>query len=191
MTIHTFGDSHSNFPVKNVRTHHLGPRLCNSIGRDGISIKTGFDVNEGDTVIFCFGEIDCRCHIHRFAEDSDYKSVIDFVVVKYFKKISIAVNEITNLKVAIYNVVPTVQKNTVREHPMYPFIGSDEERKKYVLYFNEKLKEKCLEYNYIFFDVYDKYTDENGFLNKSLSDGTLHIGNGKYISEFIDKYGLK
>ena len=50
---------------------------------------------------------------------------------------------------------------------------------------NKKLKEYCVKYNYIFFDVYDKYTDEDGFLNTKLSDGAIHIGDGTFINDFI------
>jgi hypothetical protein len=63
-------------------------------------------------------------------------------------------------------------------------LWTDEERKQYVLYFNKKLKEKCIENNYIFFDIYNNYIDENGFLRKDLSDGSVHIGNGIYINNF-------
>jgi len=85
MTIHTFGDSHSYFGwdnIPNVKIHHLGPKLCYSIGRDGINIKDNSNVcsfgkngitikdnavvKENDVVIFCFGEIDCRCHVHKY-----------------------------------------------------------------------------------------------------------------------------
>lgn len=69
-------------------------------------------------------------------------------------------------------------------------MGTDEERKNYVLYFNKKLKEKCIEKEYIFFDIYDNYIDENGFLRKDLSDGIVHIGNGFYIWNFINQYKL-
>tara|TARA_Y100000996_G_C22057656_1_gene451849 strand:- start:275 stop:475 length:201 start_codon:yes stop_codon:yes gene_type:complete len=62
--------------------------------------------------------------------------------------------------------------------------------KKYVLYFNEKLKEKCIEKEYIFFDIYNNYIDENGYLRKDLSDGSVHIGNGIYISNFIKDNNL-
>ena len=41
------------------------------------------------------------------------------------------------------------------------------------------------EYNFLFFDVYNKYTDSNGFLNKSLSDNNVHIRDGIYLKEFI------
>jgi hypothetical protein len=52
------------------------------------------------------------------------------------------------------------------------------------------LKEKCFEKGYVFFDVYDKYADENGFLRKDLSDDNVHIRNGIYITEFINNYLL-
>ena len=88
MVVHTFGDSHCHNgfqDVPDVRTHPLGPKLCHSVGRDGISIKVGYDVQNADTVIFCFGEIDCRCHVRRYlTESQDYKTVIDAIVRDYF-----------------------------------------------------------------------------------------------------------
>ena len=189
MVIHTFGDSHSfkgwtNIP--NVLTHHLGPKLCFSIGRDGINIKDGYNVNNGDTVIFCFGEIDCRCHIHKhITKGNNYKQIIDNIVNNYFIEIKKAVNTFKNLNTFIYNVVPPIQRHNTPENLAYPYLGTDDERKEYVLYFNEKLKQKCIEYNFLFFDVYNNYIDSYGFLNKSLSDGNVHIRNGVYLKEFI------
>lgn len=189
MVIHTFGDSHSYNGwdgIHYVKTHHLGPKLCFSIGRDGIDIKNGYGVNEGDVVIFCFGEIDCRCHVHKYiTKDTDYKQIIDLIVNKYFEKIKYAVDMFDYIKTVIYNVVPPVQQNNTPENPEYPYLGTDEERKKYVLYFNKKLQEKSIEYNFLFFNIYDSYIDENGFLNKTLSDGTVHIRDGIYLRHFI------
>lgn len=189
MAIHTFGDSHSYYgwkDVPNVLTHHLGAKLCFSVGRDGINIKDGFNVNNGDTVIFCFGEIDCRCQIHKHITDSnDYKKIIDDVVDNYFAKIKIAVDYFDNLTTAIYNVVPPIQKHNTIENESYPFLGTDNERKSYVLYFNEKLQQKCNEYKFIFVNIYNDYVDENGFLNKSLSDGSVHINDGTFLIRFI------
>ena len=73
------------------------------------------------------------------------------------------------------------------ENDAYPYLGTDEERKQYTLYFNEKLKGKCIEKEYIFFDIYNNYIDEFGFLKKDLSDGNVHISNGTYITNFINE----
>jgi len=192
MSIHTIGDSHSYFGfrnIPNVQTHWLGPKLCFSVGRDGISIKNGFNIKEGDRVIFSFGEIDCRCHIHKhISNDKGYKEIINSIVENYFIKIKTAVDEISNLKVFIYNVVPPVEKTVEAENPEYPFLGTDEERKQYTLYFNKTLKEYCSKYNYGFFDIYDKYTDANGFLTKSTVEINIHIGDPTYLKEFIDNH---
>lgn len=191
MVIHTFGDSHASNGwqnIPNIVIHHLGPKLCFSVGRDGINITEGYNVNNGDTLIFCFGEIDCRCHIRKhITETVDYKQIIDKIVNNYFKQIERAVNTFNKINIVIYNVVPPIQKHNTSENPEFPFLGTDDDRKMYVLYFNEKLKEKCIEYNFLFFDVYNNYIDNNGFLNKSLSDGNVHIRNEIYLKQFIEE----
>jgi hypothetical protein len=188
--IHTFGDSHSYSGwggIKDIQIHHLGPKLCFSVGRDGIDIKEGYNVENGDTVIFCFGEIDCRCHVHKHVtEHNDFKQIIDNIVNNYFIQIQTAVNKFDKLNTVIYNVVPPVQKNNTGENSDYPYLGTDDERKSYTLYFNEKLKEKCIKYNFLFFDIYNHYVDSNGFLNKSLSDGNVHIRDGTYLNKFVE-----
>jgi hypothetical protein len=67
MSIHTVGDSHSYYGWSGIIHHHLGAVLCYSFGKEKLNkcdIRN-FDIKDGDTVIFCFGEIDCRCHIHK------------------------------------------------------------------------------------------------------------------------------
>ena len=68
-----------------------------------------------------------------------------------------------------------------------PATGTDEDRKKYTEYMNLKLKEYCEKYSFIFFDIYEKYSDENGFLKRELSDTNCHIKDPIYIEEFILK----
>lgn len=189
MVIRTFGDSRATKgwnDIPDVITYTIGPKLCFSIGRDGIDIKK-FGANNGDTVIFCFGEIDCRCHIYKhITETNSYKQIIDGIVDNYFAKIKTAVDGFDNLKTCVYNVVPPVQSFNTLSNLEYPLIGLDDQRKAYVLYFNEKLQQKCVEYNFLFFNIYDKYVDDNGYLNKSLSDDNVHIRDGVYIREFIE-----
>jgi len=192
MTIHTIGDSHSEKGWNGVSTHWLGPILCYSFGKDPINrcdIRN-FNITDGDTIVFCLGEIDCRCHIHKHVTDTvTYQDIIDNIVDNYFEaiKLNIIRSQLKLKNVCVYNVVPPVQKDNTPENLEYPYLGTDEQRKQYVIYFNKKLKEKCIEYNYIFFDVYEKYVDENGFLRKDLSDGSVHIFNGMHINSFINE----
>lgn len=195
MTIHTIGDSHSYYGWNGVINHHLGPILCYSFGKDILSrcdIRN-FNIKNGDSIVFCFGEIDCRYHIHKHvSETNSFMNIIDNIVDNYFKAIELNINLLNlSLKnICVYNVVPPVQKHMTGENEKYPFLGSDEERKIYTLYFNKKLKEKCNEYKYIYFDVYEKYIDENGYLRKDLSDGHVHILNGIYITNFISENNI-
>ncbi len=136
-------------------------------------------------VTFCFGEIDVRCHIFKhISETMTYTKIIDSLVTNYFLQIKKSTSNRV-LKIAIFNVVPPVRKNTCAENHKYPFLGSDEQRKEFTLYFNKKLKEKCDEYKYVFVDVYKYYADSNGFLISHLSDGGVHINEEKYIKAFL------
>ena len=197
MTIHSFGDSHAYFGLKdcNIEAHYTGPILCYSFGKEKLNrcdIRR-FGVKNDDSVIFCFGEIDCRCHIHKHITNAtSYAMIIDEIVHNYIHAIKINIEncKVKLKKVCIYNIVPPIQKYNTEENPDYPYLGSDEERKKYVLYFNKCLKENCEENNWIFFDVYDSYIDNNGFLNKKLSDGNVHIRDSSFLKEFMNNYLL-
>ena len=202
--IHTFGDSHAidgwnkiHDPV--ICKHHIGAILCYTIGinkenifelnmqRWGLYNSIDYvDVQDNDMVIFSFGEIDCRCHIHKHVTKSfTYQQIIDNIIKNYFESIINVTRKYNNLRICIYNIVPTINKTNCVENPEYPFLGTDEERKAYILYFNQRLREMCNIYNFIFFDVYYKYADSNGYLNKELSDGNIHIRDPTYIKEFL------
>ena len=191
MSIHTFGDSHSSRGwSNNIQTHEIGPLLCYSFGKeklDRCDIRR-YKICDGDTIIFCLGEIDCRCHIHKHITNKiTYKDIINNTVDNYFEAIELNVTTSRlNLKnVCVYNVVPPIKKEGMWENQSFPFLGTDEERKMYVLYFNAKLKQKCSERGYVFFDVYEHYVDSDGFLIKEKSDGNVHIWDGVHIREFI------
>jgi hypothetical protein len=196
MTIHTVGDSHcvNGWSSLHVKTHHIGALLCYSFGKDKlnrINIRNFRNIRNGDTIIFCLGEIDCRCHIHKHvSETNTYQSIIDSIVSNYMDAIKLNICEagLSFKYVCVYNVVPPIEKHNTHENPEYPYLGTDEERKNYVTYFNAKLHEKCKENNFVFFDVYEKYADERGFLRKDLSDNNVHIRNGIYLTEFIETY---
>ncbi len=196
--IHTFGDSHSSFGWKKlhgIKTNHIGPILCYTFGKHGLNklnIKK-YNVKEGDYVCFSFGEIDCRCHVHKhITKDRDYKDVIDDLIELYFNSIELNIKQFNSLRVLVYNIAPplkdshrvVIKNKNVQNNP-FPFLGNENQRKDYVNYFNQKLKKYCLKYDYIFLDVYGKYSDENGFLYDKYSDGHVHIDNPIFIKEFL------
>lgn len=193
MTIHTFGDSHCYFgfdQIPNVKTHHIGPVLCYSFNINRLNIKQ-FDVQENDVVIFSFGEIDCRCHIKKHVtQNRPYTVIIDEIVNNYFEAIRQNVKQFNKLTVCVYNVVPPVRKSTTKENKQYPFVGCDHERKTYALYFNKKLKQYCEKTGYLFIDIFNKYSDSEGFILPSLSDGHVHIKNPIYLNNFLKELKL-
>ena len=79
--IHTFGDSHARGDTgkrcsiagwqycDNVAAHWLGAILCYSFGKENLDrcniSDEKYNVKDGDSVVFSFGEIDCRCHINK------------------------------------------------------------------------------------------------------------------------------
>lgn len=195
--IHTIGDSHSNNGWNSsIIRHWIGPKLCYSFGRDRLKLinLNNLNINDGDIVIFCLGEIDCRSNIHKYVKknNSDYKKNIENIIVNYEEAIKETINnfKFKLKKVCIYNVVPPVKKNDTDENNDYPYLGSDEERNSYVLYFNNLINKICNKNNWIFFNTYKNYSDIDGFLNKKLSDGNVHIKNSVHNDAFINKYLL-
>ena len=202
MVIHTIGDSHSKYgwlehlgdrweDLDYINRHHLGPVLCYSFGKKNLDICdiNKFNIKNDDSVVFCFGEIDCRCHVHKYINSvKSYKMIINEIIHNYINAIKINL-ENCNVKlknICVFNIPPTPQKKQVKSKVNFPLLGTDEERKSYATYFNKCLKDKCNENKWIFFDVYDSYCDNNGFLNKKYSDGDDHILNSCFIKKFIN-----
>jgi len=200
INIHVVGDSHSKIPWGKIKipkvliqVHHLGPKLMYSMGKDKSLCKLdNYNIVESDIIVFSFGEIDCRCHVGKYNE-LDYKIIINELVNNYFLSIAENTKTISNIKICINNVVPPVKRVDQKhnELPEYPFIGTNEERKKYVNYMNLRLKEMCKENGYIFIDVYNNYCNKEGYLNYELSDTNVHIGDPRFIIKFIKNNILK
>jgi hypothetical protein len=196
--IHTFGDSHAStahggwHECKNVITHHIGGVLCYSFGNEKLNRCniSNFNLNDGDSVIFCFGEIDCRNHVHKhITSENSYNNIISDLINNYFDAIyeNIKCCKKKLKHISVYNVIPPIRyRYEAPDHP-FPYLGSDEERKNYVLFFNKQLEQKCKDNNFIFFNIYDEVKDSDGFLKKELSDNNCHLKNGQAIKKFLEK----
>jgi hypothetical protein len=189
-TIHTFGDSHggsfpnhawSNITIEGllIEIHGIGPRTCAYFGFSQLAVLdiSQFNVSDGDIVCFSFGEIDVR----RIDDIKDDRlGFIDGVVDRYFEAIKLNVSKFSDLKVIVQCVTPTARIQDTF-NPVWPTLGTDEERRLYTEHFNLRYKENCERYGYFFLDHYREYCTEDGFLNISLSDGCAHLKEPMFI----------
>ena len=81
----------------NVAAHWLGAILCYSFGKENLDrcniSDEKYNVKEGDSVVFSFGEIDCRCHINKhITQEKTYQMIIDDLVDSYVKAIKINID---------------------------------------------------------------------------------------------------
>jgi hypothetical protein len=194
-TLYSVGDSHCYhgwehviIPGLNIKIYKdFFSRTCSSFGFQKLNLvdikKLG--VQNGDIVSFLFGEIDCTCNIHKFADC--YQEVIDKIVENYFYAIKINVERFNDLLVLVTSITPPISKIRYKADrhtdSIFPILGEDEDRKKYVKYMNMRLKEKCSEYRYEFFDIHDIHCDDNGLLITALSDNFIHIEDPIFIQQ--------
>lgn len=186
-TFHTFGDSHSSaehsvwtfvpLAPNTLKTHHIGPVLMYSFGARGLDLvniaKSG--VVAGDWACFCFGEIDCRCHVYKHISSSQtFMQIIDDLVEKYMAAIEANAALVPGVHVAVFMIVPACRRGEVSDNQQFPFLGTDEERRDFTLYANAALKRACLLRSYAFIDAYDSYTTSEGYLDFTKGDGRNH-----------------
>jgi hypothetical protein len=195
MSFHTFGDSHALYPwesISGVVVHHLGAILCHTVGRDGLKVlNISGHVKAGDVACFSFGEIDCRCHVHKHVTAECPFEVVVGNLVRDYAAVIVQNEELApGVKLAAVGVNPPGRNQGLKHDPNYPFAGSDEDRKKYHRLFNRLLSEACQKAGWLFVDVYDKYAGEDGCLNEAYSDGHVHIVNPVFIKEFLEAHGV-
>ena len=71
-----------------------------TFGRLGLNLLNikNCGVKENDIVIFCFGEIDCRNHVHKhISKNKSYKNIIDDLSINNFESIKKNINTYTNI----------------------------------------------------------------------------------------------
>jgi len=194
--LHTYGDSHAyygwNIPLIGlpftdiIRNVLGGPTTMSKIAFEKLNYfnTVGTALQNEEAVCFCFGEIDCRIHLAKPENFPIHRELIDEIVSNYIMALDMNAKQYKNLKVMIFNVVPTVRKDSEEKNSVFGHEGTDEQRKTVTLYMNTKLKEYCEKYGFIFFDVYDKYCDKDGYINPELSND-IHIKNNIYMAEFL------
>lgn len=198
--LYIYGDSHANSNFKNLTLPYVdlsSPSITMfRIGRDNSVVN--FNANEHDnTSILCFvyGEVDCRCHIHRQINLGRLEdSVIEELVTNYINAIKTVVKSYK--KIIISGVIPPTNQNDFEQQngPIthdFPFVGNEESRVRYTNKVNRLLQDHCIDSNYIYFNPYSYYTREDGTLKYELSDNCVHLGDTSYFVErFTELYNI-
>ena len=204
--IYIYGDSHSNYSFKNLslphRNFYKNSITMFRIGRDSHIINfdkenIAKDTNTNNLIILSYGEIDCRCHIHRQVNlQRDEDDIIYELVNNYIKAIHNNTEGI-DANVVIVGVIPPTKKSDYenlhgRITHKFPFIGSDEDRVRYTQKINKLLEELSNKNDFNYFNPYHHYTRDDGTLKYELSDNVVHIGDNTYfLEQFIELYGRR
>jgi GR25 family glycosyltransferase involved in LPS biosynthesis len=183
---HAFGDSHCeildniSFQSEIGIAHYVGSRLLNTIGtnpHESINILM-FDVKDDDDICFCFGEIDCRMYPDKINEKT---------IDKYFQGIRLICRNLS-CRVFIHGMIPTSETSFIEKAKKTDsFVGSDDKRKCISKRLNSYMKTECEKYGFFFLDVYDKYSNNKGFLDEKYSSDAIHVNNPCFIIEEIKK----
>jgi hypothetical protein len=194
--IFLFGDSHINFAFKNtdltVIDKHVSSITMYRIGRDNIILNYDSLIDNINNIIcISYGEIDCRCHIHKqILLGNNEDDIITNLVENYFKTINNTIKKYK--KIIIFAVIPPTKRDEYEKinGPItheYPFVGTDNERLRYTNKINNLIEEYCAKFNFLYFNPYEYYKTSDGFLNFELSDKTVHIGNNHKLIELFKK----
>lgn len=212
LTVHTIGDSHAlcdfnifdyllsnpNFSVGiALNLNSLGPKLMNSVGRDGIIMPNfklfSSQLLSGDVIVFAFGEIDVRCHVNKYVEKSGVINVIHRLVTNYYASI---VKWIAKLSVEVHVWIQGVPPPAVIQNSNYknfPTAGSLSERTLYSVLMNHFLDKYSLKHGFTFLDMFDEYVSDWGVLKDEHIKDFVHVGNYSratklFVAETIAQY---
>ena len=184
--IHCIGDSHvylfsgvdmiaGNDVLPYFKTYRLGPHTAyNAILRRNLIERIIMnEVRQGDLIMFCFGEIDCRAHLIKQSElqKKPLKDVVTDCVDRYFKIFEIAKQY--GFSLIAWNVPPSSLEDI--EYGEYSTYGSCKQRNETTQLFNELLKKRCEKYGVIFLSIFDKLIDTDGLTNTSYYLDQIHL----------------
>lgn len=194
--IYIYGDSHTRFLFSGIEYPHIS-KSVNSItmyriGRDNKIVNHNpTDHDSNSSIIVVYGEIDCRCHIHKqISLGREEDDVIQELVHAYFN--TLKNNLLVYKRIIVVAIIPPTQQKDYEDMngPItheFPFIGTDEDRSRYTRKMNQVIESYCKEYGYIYFDPFESCTRENGCLKYEYSDRTVHLRENDFVLDEIYK----
>lgn len=175
--LHVFGDSHAHYLFSRAPgaiVNWLGPYTMHRIGRDGVDFL-GRRVNDGDKVLFVFGEIDVRCHMVRVDRErgNGIESVATDLASRYTAAVMQASVGLPRSTFAILGVVPPI--DPMKPNPELPVVGTLAERIEARETLNRSLSRYSRDRRILYVPFPKSYERPDGSLRRHLSDGHAHI----------------
>ncbi len=205
MKVHSIGDSHCAFSFRDIEEgyilyfrgedilkvpfaiHYLGSRTMYSFGKKGAAEENYHGIEPGDYLVFCFGEIDVRCHIYNQVHNEHRKleEVLSSLTDDYILRIK-GIEAKYKIHPVIFGITPPVRELTVEG---YPSVGPYQDRVSYTKLLNASLEKEATSHGILYFDVFNEYALKDGSLNMKYSDGIMHISqecNGPVKNKLCD-----
>jgi hypothetical protein len=181
--VFVFGDSHAPAMFGNwatIHDIHYGACTMHAVGRDGLDLLRleHFGIEDGDEVVFQFGEIDVRIHIARQRDRHGRapEEVIAALADAYIAAIDAKVASYRTLGVTLAGVVPPSNDPRLLAMPALQPVGSIEERVGFTELLNQHLFEAAEPRGYRFLDLNHLYRGPDGVLPSAATLDGLHVG---------------
>jgi hypothetical protein len=194
--ISVIGDSHVGAFSPYCRLCTLGPVTMYSLTTDKLNEYIVYllerkEIDVDGWWIFCTGEIDVRCLLHKQINEYGRKEdeTIETLVDNYISNL----HKLNHTKLAISTTVAPAktegfevqQKYTINSD--YPFKGSDQERSRWSKKLNHYLINKCIEKNITYLDIYSLFKDDEGFLDHQYIDADMiHVSKNDKIVTLLN-----
>ena len=157
---------------------------------DGVVTENvrGLRLTPSDVLILTFGEVDVRCHVKIWSDETDDPhGMLCNLVEKYLD--AVCSLEVNGAMVVVMSVVPPARYVRAITGG-FPVLGTDQERAGYVRSINDMLSHGCDKRGLIFFDTYTHHVDSEGMLDPAVADGNVHILDNSKVPELMLASGI-
>jgi hypothetical protein len=187
MTYHAIGDSnclYNTFHLPRFTQHHLGSTRMRDVatGITSLGVPGPLDLSEmgiepGDKCFFHLGAIDVRVDTHnQIAAGGCMEDTITTLVEQFLDVLKGV--EIPDVEFWLVSLLPPPpylsMPPEIRDHPIYPYIGTDAEIAKYTRCMNMELELQGNARRYQYLDIHTRYADAKGMMRPELAS-YMHV----------------
>jgi hypothetical protein len=150
----------------------------------------GIPLTVDDVVILCFGEIDCRCHVHVQAAlpGRSLDEVVQTLADRYLDRVVSL--DVHGARVGVLSATPPTTAARTAGNPDFPVAGTDAQRAAYTRQLNLRLQVGCSRRGLLYVDTHSQYQDANGMLDVALADWNVHIKDTSRVEAVLRRMGL-